>query len=238
MHMCRVTHIKKSHHTCEWVLSHIHNHVTRMNGSYISHVWIRCATHANVSCHTHTETVSQTWMSLFTSENKSCHPHKLVMHFTLANGSHHPWECIVPQIQRILVKHVKNSCWRCKLNTKCTTHDTHTNASRQDTDMNALSHPRECVVACISKSDTHPKTSRDTYAPQEVTWYICTSARQEVTWHKAPQEVMWHICTSRGDVTHMHLTKWRDTYAPEEVAWHICTLRGDMTNMHLKRWCA
>jgi len=127
--MSRAIHMNVSHHTYEWVMSHIGmSHVPRINESchtyecssirllwVISHIWETRLTYEWV--------MSPIWMSHVPHVNESClpMPHMWIQrhlapasHVPRMNESCHTYEWVTSHLQTIHVTHVNESCHICK----------------------------------------------------------------------------------------------------------------------------
>jgi len=127
-----VTHMKKTEHTSQGIMSHIWKiishictcHVTHMNVScgtsegVMAHIWRIHATHTEESCHTYGGITSHTWKSQVTQSRQllrggTCEG---VMsriwrsHVTRMKTSCHTYEGVMSHIWRSHGMHVKESC--------------------------------------------------------------------------------------------------------------------------------
>jgi len=101
--MSHVTHINESCHASERVLTHIWtSHVTCMNESWHTHIWIGHVTHMKESSHTDERVMSHIHV---THTNESCHTyeraksHVWMSHVTHMNDSHHIYERVVSHMK-------------------------------------------------------------------------------------------------------------------------------------------
>jgi len=127
-----VAHMDESHHTCEWVMSHIWmSHVTRMKEMcqkewVMSHIGMSHVTHMNELCRTYEWVMSHIWTShvthknepYFTHERESCHTyesvtsHIRIRYFTKKNQSCYVEKWSISHTKIRHVTHINASCHR------------------------------------------------------------------------------------------------------------------------------